>query len=223
MKILKLGFLVFLLCGFLTSCSTVSSSDSSSNTPEQSNRPASSKAKPKNIGEAMKIQDGPVNALVQHLYSGGTDKDKFDSFTNCAHLPVCYKNQDDLLKPGRTQMANDVDHGGVYASVRKDGVEYYISFREIPGASALIITISNQNREPKLPDYQLTDCWGDGVLDGKRTVDMKNVADPLDFQMSRNQELYPICDKIKPGEVKVNSSWQLHYQGALDSILSKLE
>ena len=105
------------------------------------------------------------------------------------------------------------------------GVKYFFHMKDDDKDRFLIVTVSNQGRDPKLPDYQLLDCNVDGTLESRKEMNMAGYENnPVGYQKYANQKLSAACRNTVAKVVeKKNSIWLKNYSSIVEVTLSDLK
>ncbi len=105
------------------------------------------------------------------------------------------------------------------------GVRYFFHMKDDDKDHFLIVTVSNQGRDHKLPDYQLLDCNVDGTLEYRKDMNMAGYENnPVGYQKFVNQKLSVVCrNTVAVAVEKKNSIWLNNYSSIVEATLSGLK
>jgi hypothetical protein len=222
---MKIVILVFslLLVFVLFTCKSSETLNASVNVAETNSVNASEK--PPNISKreqtlleakkAFSASSTEMNKLVGYLQAKPSAT--FDSFTNCYGEPKCDEALD-LTSADRSSMM-----GGILAETSKGGTTYHMNLISSANTHVLIITVSNQNRNPQTLDYQLLDCGTNGSVEEKRIVNLKGVTNLRSYQIRENSKLIKLCAKQSNATLEDRLLWQVNYSSIVSQILDILD
>ncbi len=167
--------------------------------------------------KAFSASSTEMNKLVGYLQANPLIPSGFDSFTNCHGEPKCDEALD-LTPTDRSSMM-----GGILAETSKGGTTYHMNLISSVNTYALVITVSNQNRNPQTLDYQLLDCGINGSVEEKRIVNLKGVTNLRSYQIRENPKLIKFCAKQGNATLEDRLLWQVNYSSVVSQILDILD